>query len=103
LAGINVPVRLGRVTVLPGDVILGTKSGVIAIPPPLAEEVAEQAEDTVVRDRFGKLRLAEGRYTSGEIDVAVWRDDIEADFLEWRSSLPGHDGENGKADRARGA
>lgn len=87
LAGMNIPVRLGRATVLPGDVILGTPSGVIAIPPHLAEEVAEQAADTMWRDRFGKLRLAEGRYTSGEIDVAVWRQDIEADFAEWRRPL----------------
>jgi 4-hydroxy-4-methyl-2-oxoglutarate aldolase len=87
LAGINIPVRLGRVTVMPGDVILGTPSGVTAIPPHLAEEVAVRAEDTMVRDRFGQLRLAEGRYTSGEIDVAVWRQDIEADFVEWRRSL----------------
>ncbi len=87
LAGMNIPVRLGRATVLPGDVILGTPSGVMAIPPHLAEEVAEQAADTMLRDRFGKLRLAEGRYTSGEIDVAVWRQDIEADFAEWRRPL----------------
>jgi 4-hydroxy-4-methyl-2-oxoglutarate aldolase len=88
LAGINIPVRLGRATVLPGDVILGTPTGVIAIPPHLAEDVAEQAQDTMLRDRFGKLRLAEGRYTSGEIDVAVWRPDIEGDFAGWRQSLP---------------
>jgi regulator of RNase E activity RraA len=87
LAGMNIPVRLGRATVLPGDVILGTPSGVIAIPPHLAEGVAEQAADTMLRDRFGKLRLAEGRYTSGEIDVGVWRHDIEADFAEWRRPL----------------
>jgi 4-hydroxy-4-methyl-2-oxoglutarate aldolase len=91
LAGINIPVRLGRVTVLPGDVILGTPTGVTAIPPHLAEEVAGAAEDTMLRDGFGKLRLAEGRYTSGEIDVAVWRQDIEADFLEWRRSSPATD------------
>jgi 4-hydroxy-4-methyl-2-oxoglutarate aldolase len=87
LAGINIPVRIGRVTVLPGDVILGTSTGVIAIPPHLAEEVAEQAEATLVRDRFGKLRLAEGRYTSGDIDVGVWREDIEADFVAWCRSI----------------
>ena len=48
--------------------------------------VAERAEDTLVRDEFGKLRLSEGKYTSGEIDVSVWRDDIEADFVAWRQS-----------------
>jgi 4-hydroxy-4-methyl-2-oxoglutarate aldolase len=84
LAGINIPVRIGNVTVLPGDVILGTPTGVIAIPPHLAEMVAEGAEDTLVRDEFGKLRLSEGKYTSGEIDVSVWREDIEADFVAWR-------------------
>jgi hypothetical protein len=65
-------------------VVLGTPTGVIAIPPHLATEVAERAEETLVRDRFGKLRLAEGRYTSGEIDVAVWGEEIEADFAAWR-------------------
>jgi regulator of RNase E activity RraA len=73
-------------TVLPGDVILGTPTGVTAIPPHLAEEVAERAEDTIVRDKFGKLRLAEGKYTSGEIDVNTWHPDIEADFAAWRQS-----------------
>ena len=83
LAGINIPVRICLATVLPGDVVLGTPTGVIAIPPHLAAEVAEQAEDTIVRDRFGKLRLAEGKYTSGDIDVSLWSPEIEADFVAW--------------------
>jgi regulator of RNase E activity RraA len=86
LAGINVPVRIGEITVLPGDVILATPTGVIAIPPHLVEEVVVSAEETIVRDAFGKLRLAEGVYTSGEIDVSVWREDIEADFSAWRQA-----------------
>jgi 4-hydroxy-4-methyl-2-oxoglutarate aldolase len=87
LAGINIPVRIGHATVLPGDVVLGTATGVIFIPPHLAAEVAQQSAETIIRDRFGKLRLAEGTYTSGEIDVQTWRADIEADFLSWRQSL----------------
>jgi regulator of RNase E activity RraA len=83
LAGINIPVRIGGITVLPGDVVLGTPTGVIVIPPHLVQEVVAQSEDIRVRDAFGKLRLAEGTYTSGEIDVPVWRDDIEADFQAW--------------------
>jgi regulator of RNase E activity RraA len=84
LAGMNIPIRIGGVTVLPGDIVLGTPTGVIFIPPHLAQEVVERSEDIRVRDEFGKLRLAEGTYTSGEIDVATWRDDIAADFEAWK-------------------
>jgi len=86
LEGINIPVRIGAVTVLPGDVVLGTNTGVIFIPPHLVQEVVETSEAIRVRDEFGKMRLAEGTYTSGEIDVSPWRDDIEADFNAWRKA-----------------
>jgi regulator of RNase E activity RraA len=82
LAGLNIPIRIGGATVLPGDVVLGTPTGVLFIPPHLAQSVADKGEAIQVRDRFGKLRLAAGTYTSGEIDSA-WRDDIEADFQAW--------------------
>lgn len=86
LAGLNIPIRIGEATVLPGDVVLGTPSGVIFIPAHLAQEVVEVSEDIRVRDEFGKLRLGEGTYTSGEIDVPTWREDIEADFLAWKQA-----------------
>ncbi len=85
LAGINLPVRIGEVTVLPGDVILGTPTGIIVIPPHLAEQVASASEDTRIRDVFGKERIAERRYTSADIDVSAWADHIEADFQEWKA------------------
>lgn len=86
LAGINQPILIGGVTVLPGDIAIGTPSGVIFIPPQLAEEVAEYSEDVRVRDVFGKTRLAEGRYTSADVDVAVWPDYIEEDFRAWKDA-----------------
>ncbi len=86
LAGLNIPIRIGGATVLPGDVILGTPTGVIAIPPHLAQEVVERSEAIRVRDEFGKMRLDEGKYTSGEIDVPTWREDIEADFQAWKQA-----------------
>jgi regulator of RNase E activity RraA len=69
--------------VLPGDVVLGTREGVTFVPPHLAEEVVTRSEDVRQRDVFGKGRLAEGRYTSGQIDVSVWAEEIEADYLAW--------------------
>jgi 4-hydroxy-4-methyl-2-oxoglutarate aldolase len=86
LAGLNIPIRIGGVTVLPGDVVLGTPTGVIFIPPHLAQEVVERSEDIRVRDEFGKLRLGEGKYTSGEIDVPTWREDIMTDFVAWKQA-----------------
>jgi regulator of RNase E activity RraA len=86
LAGVNLPVRIGPCTVLPGDVVLGTPSGVTFIPSHLASEVATASGEIRRRDRFGKLRLAQGRYSSADIDVPVWRAEIEADFATWRDT-----------------
>ncbi|MFN8526696.1 MAG: RraA family protein [Chloroflexota bacterium] len=85
LAGVNIPIRIGGATVLPGDVVLGTRTGVTFIPPHLALEIVEHSELTRLRDEFGKLRLAEGVYTSGQIDTQTWEPAIQADFERWRA------------------
>jgi len=85
LAGLNIPIRIGGATVMPGDVVLGTPTGVLFIPPHLAQKVVEESEDVRVRDEFGKSRLAEGVYTSGEID-SPWNDTIKADFENWKAN-----------------
>lgn len=85
LVGINIPIRIGNATVLPGDVVLGRRGGVIFIPPHLAQEVVERSEDIRMRDRFGHQRLREGKYTPGEID-RKWSAEIDADFAEWRKT-----------------
>ncbi|MEO6996494.1 MAG: RraA family protein [Terracoccus sp.] len=89
LAGVNLPVRIGEATVLPGDVVLGTPSGVIFIPAHLAERVADAAEEVSVRDEYGKGRIADGSFTSAEIDVEPWAEHIEAAFATWRSGRAG--------------
>lgn len=89
LAGINLPIRIGEVTVLPGDIVLGTPSGVIFIPPHLAQEVADTAEEVNLRDTFGKYCLSIGKYTPGEIDVSVWPEAIEADYQAWLQAKRG--------------
>ncbi len=83
LAGINIPIRIGHATVLPGDIVLGTPTGVTFIPPHLVREIVETGEYVQLRDTFGKMRLNEGKYTPGEIDVPKWREDIEADYKVW--------------------
>lgn len=82
LTGINVPIRIGRATVLPGDVVLAKKTGTIFIPAPFVEELVMNAEFVALRDDFGHQRLREGKYTPGQIDQQ-WTDDIKKDFLQW--------------------
>ena len=82
LGGINVPIRIGRATVLPGDVILAKKGGVVFIPPQLLEDLVHNSEFTQLRDAFGHQRLREGKYTPGQIDQQ-WSDEIKKDFLQW--------------------
>ena len=82
LMGINCPIRIGASTIMPGDLVLGKEDGVIFIPAHLVETVVTTAELVALRDKFGKQRLAEGKYTSGEIDTR-WAESIEVDFSQW--------------------
>lgn len=82
LTGINTPTRIGKATVLPGDVVLGRDGGVIFIPPHLAEKVVKTSEIVRLRDMFGHQRLREQKYTPGQIDTR-WSADIEKDFSQW--------------------
>ncbi len=52
LMGINVPVRIGRATVLPGDLVLAKRDGVIFIPAILAAGAIAKAEFTNLQDAF---------------------------------------------------
>jgi len=89
LGGINLPIRIGRAAVLPGDAVLAKKGGVVFIPAHLVEDVVINAEFIALRDMFGHQRLREGKYTPGQIDQQ-WTDDIKKDFLKWLDQNPGN-------------
>jgi len=88
LTTINAPIRVGRATVLPGDVVLAKKHGVIFIPAHLVEQLVLTSEVTALRDEFGHQRLREKKYLAGEID-SEWTDVIKKDFLNWLNNYPG--------------
>ena len=67
VTGMNVPVRIGHATVMPGDVVLGDREGVFFIPPHLVQEIVDEAEITRVHDIWTKKKFDEGKYKSGEI------------------------------------
>lgn len=88
LTSINAPIRVGRATVLPGDVVLAKKYGVIFIPAYLVEDLVLTSEITALRDEFGHQRLREKKYLAGQID-SQWTDEIKKDFLNWLNNYPG--------------
>lgn len=88
LTSINAPIRVGRATVLPGDVVLAKRYGVIFIPAYLVEDLVLTSEVTALRDEFGHQRLREKKYLAGQID-SQWSEEIKKDFLDWLNNYPG--------------
>jgi regulator of RNase E activity RraA len=88
LTSINTPIRVGRAIVLPGDVVLAKKYGVIFIPAYLVEDLVITSEVTALRDEFGHQRLKEKKYLAGQID-SEWTEEIKKDFLNWLNNYPG--------------
>ena len=82
LMGINVPITIGQAVVMPGDVVLAKKEGVIFIPPHLLSKVVLTGEFVAIKDEFGHAMLREGRFTPGQIDAA-WSEEIKSAFLQW--------------------
>src|SRR6187397_2967955 len=73
LIGLNTPIRIGNVMVLPGDLVIATKEGVLFVPAHMAEQVVSTAE----------------------ID-SQWNDELKTEFLKWLEKHP----ELGKMTRA---
>jgi len=67
ISGINVPVRIGKATVMPGDLVFGDREGVYFIPPALVQAVVDNADVTHVHDEWTRMKFAEGKYKSREI------------------------------------
>jgi len=82
---INGITRIGEATCVPGDVVLGTSTGVVFIPPHLALEVVERSELIRLKDEFGQQRIRESVYTPGEVD-RTFSEDMNKDFEEWKAN-----------------
>src|SRR5882757_2155494 len=60
LMGLNTPIRIGHAIVLPGDLVLSEREGVLLIPAHMAELVVTTAEFIAVKDEFGHAMLKAG-------------------------------------------
>jgi regulator of RNase E activity RraA len=67
VAAVNVPIRIGDVTVMPGDVVIGDPEGVSFVPPQLIEGIVDRADTTHIHDEWTKKKFDEGKYKSTDI------------------------------------
>src|SRR6266542_5278723 len=83
LTGINVPVRIGETTVMPGDLVVGDREGVYFIPPQFVREVLDHADETHIHDEWTKKKFAEGKYKSSEIYGSTSEPKLQEEYKEY--------------------
>jgi 4-hydroxy-4-methyl-2-oxoglutarate aldolase len=86
LTGINVPVRIGRAVVLPGDLVLAKHDGVIFIPATLAAAAVAKAEFTNLQDAFNFELNTQGK--NGAEFEGGWTAAKYSAFGKWVDAHP---------------
>ncbi|MCE5310878.1 MAG: RraA family protein [Acidobacteriales bacterium] len=87
--GINIPVRIGRATVMPGDIVLGDREGVYFIPPALAQKIVDRAVETRIHDDWTQMKLRTGKYKSSEIYSTPHDPELKREYEEYRKKRLG--------------
>jgi regulator of RNase E activity RraA len=87
LMGLNTPIRIGNVMVLPGDLVIARREGILFVPAHLADQVVTTAEFVIRKDKFGFEMVRTNKYSTGQID-SQWTDEIKAEFLKWLEQHP---------------
>jgi 4-hydroxy-4-methyl-2-oxoglutarate aldolase len=86
LTSINAPIRIGRATVLPGDLVLAKSDGVIFIPAYLAEDAVSHAEFIKLEDTFNFELNRSG--SNGGAFEGGWNDKKYTAFVQWINATP---------------
>jgi regulator of RNase E activity RraA len=86
MTGINVPIRIGRATVLPGDIVLAKEDGVLIIPASQAEDAISTAEFTGLTDEYN-FELNLSNKNGGSVEGG-WDEKKFAGFKEWIAKHP---------------
>ncbi|MGH9373082.1 MAG: RraA family protein [Vicinamibacterales bacterium] len=81
----NGPIRLGGITVLPGDIIVADVEGVQVVPPQLVARVIKSAEDTVYTENFKREMMRSKKYRARDIYPRL-SPELEKVFEEWKKT-----------------
>jgi regulator of RNase E activity RraA len=82
LSGLNTPIHIGKAVVMPGDLVIANREGVLFVPAHLAEQVVSTAEFVNKLDMFKFEVVRAGTFTTGQIDNE-WPEALKVAFLDW--------------------
>lgn len=83
MTGFNVPIRIGGVTVMPGDMVFGDREGLYFVPPHLIQPILDRAEETHVHDEWTKEKLLSGKYKSIEVYGSPRTQALKDEYAEY--------------------
>jgi len=83
LTGVNVPIRIGGVTVMPGDLVVGDREGVYFIPPQFVKQILDRADEIHVHDEWTKMKFDEGKYKSLDIYSSPKDPKLQKEYQEY--------------------
>jgi 4-hydroxy-4-methyl-2-oxoglutarate aldolase len=84
LTGINVPIRIGGATVMPGDVVFGDREGVYFVPPHLVEQIVKNADELHIHDEWTQMMMKTGKYKSSEIYPSPKDPELKKQYEEYK-------------------
>jgi 4-hydroxy-4-methyl-2-oxoglutarate aldolase len=83
----NGPIRIGGITVLPGDIIVADAEGVLVVPPQLVADAIKDAENTVYTENFKREVVRSRKYRARDIYPSLSKE-LENIFEEWKKTHP---------------
>ena len=86
LTGVNVPIRIGTTTVMPGDIVLGDREGLTFIPSSVVADVAKASKLTELHDVWTKQKFATGKYQSSDLYPRPSDPALIKEFEDWRDA-----------------
>lgn len=82
----QVPVRIGSVTVIPGDILIGESTGILVIPAAIADKIADKALEHDEQETFQRELLLKGESIFG---VYPMNAETRKRFEEWKKVKSG--------------
>jgi 4-hydroxy-4-methyl-2-oxoglutarate aldolase len=84
LTGVNIPIRIGNATVMPGDVVFGDREGVYFVPPHLVEQIVKNADELHIHDEWTQMMMKTGKYKSSEIYPSPRDPELKKQYEEYK-------------------